>query len=227
MIETRDRFNIEFFKTSDAETNPTRMHFINLCKEMIERKLNVPWGCNIRVDKVDEEICQYAVKANCEEFWMGLESADEGILQHINKGITLDMIKRAFKVTKNYGITRRMYSFIGSPMETFATIKKTEDLVDEVEPDVFGVCVLCPYPGTIYWKKEFDDIDWSQVDEYANTFWKTENLTNEDLRNEQARLIKKYQNKLATNFNKKFKSGIIKPTGRLLDSLQQHPMRFQ
>jgi len=121
---------------------------------------------------------------------------------------------------------RRSYCFIGTPLETHKTIKQTEALIDECDPDVFGICVLCPYPGTTYYRPEFDLIDWSQVDEYANTFWSTENMTNEELRNEQARLIGKYKNKLATNFRKKSQSGIIAPTGRVLDSLQQHPNRF-
>jgi len=38
--------------------------------------------------------------------------------QDINKGITVDMIKRAFKISKKYGIIRRTYSFIGTPLET-------------------------------------------------------------------------------------------------------------
>ena len=226
MVQVRDKFNIEFFKTSDAETNPTRAHFINLCKEMVEQNLGVPWGCNMRADKMDDEMCEWAVKANCTEFFIGLESGVAEIHEHINKGTTVPMIKHAFKISKEYGIMRRSYCFIGTPLETHKTIKQTEALIDECDPDVFGICVLCPYPGTTYYRPEFDLIDWSQVDEYANTFWSTENMTNEELRNEQARLIGKYKNKLATNFRKKSQSGIIAPTGRVLDSLQQHPNRF-
>src|SRR3990167_8766969 len=230
MKQVRDKFDIEFFKTSDAETNPTRAHFINLCKEMVEQKLKTPWGCNMRVDKVDDEMCDWAVRANCQEFWMGVESASPEILQHINKGITVKMIKNAFKVSKKYGIIRRTYSFIGTHLETFDTIKQTEALIDELDPEVYGVCILCPYPSTTYYKPEYDNLDWSQIDEYSNTIWSTENMTNEELRNEQYRLINKYKGKLANNFNKKFKSGIISQSGRVLDSLQhlrQHEMRFQ
>ena len=226
MVQVRDKFNIEFFKTSDAETNPTRAHFINLCKEMVEQNLGVPWGCNMRADKMDDEMCEWAVKANCTEFFIGLESGVAEIHEHINKGTTVPMIKHDFKISKEYGIMRRSYCFIGTPLETHKTIKQTEALIDECDPDVFGICVLCPYPGTTYYRPEFDLIDWSQVDEYANTFWSTENMTNEELRNEQARLMEKYKNKLATNFRKKSQSGIIAPTGRVLDSLQQHPNRF-
>jgi radical SAM superfamily enzyme YgiQ (UPF0313 family)/very-short-patch-repair endonuclease len=208
MLEVRDRFRITFFKMNDAETNPSRMHFINLCKEMVEQKLDVPWGCNMRCDKVDEEMCQWAVKARCEEFWMGLESGSPEIHRDINKGTTVEMIKKAFAVAKKYGIKRRTYALLGTPLESFDTIKQTEKLIDEVDPEIIGFSILAPYPGTAYWKPELDELDWSQVDEFSNTTWRSNYLTNEDLRREQARLIEKYSDKLAPIIRKKQKLGI-------------------
>lgn len=208
MLEVRDRFRITFFKMNDAETNPSRAHFINLCKEMVEQKLDIPWGCNMRCDKVDDEMCQWAVKARCEEFWMGLESGSPEIHRDINKGTTVEMIKKAFAVAKKYGIKRRTYALLGTPLESFDTIKQTEKLIDEVDPEIIGFSILAPYPGTAYWKPELDNLDWSQVDEFSNTTWRSNYLTNEDLRREQARLIEKYSAKLAPIIRKKQKLGI-------------------
>lgn len=229
MIEVRDKFDIEFFKTSDAETNPTRQHFIGICKEMVEQKLNIPWGCNMRADKLDDEMCEWAVKANCEEFWIGLESGSDIIHQHIKKGTTVDMIRRAFSLSKKYGITRRMYGFIGTSPETLDTIRQTESLIEECDPDVFGLCILCPYPGTMYYDPiKHKDVDWEKIDEYSNHLWSTPNLSNDDLRAEQARMIKKFEKKLAVIFRKKWTNGIISfpEMAKPLDSLQQHPSRF-
>lgn len=208
MCEVRDRFNITFFKMNDAETNPSRAHFINLCKEMIAHNVNVPWGCNMRCDKVDEEICQWAMKANCEEFWMGLESGSPEIHRNINKGITIDMIRKSFAITKKYGIRRRTYCLLGTPLESHETIKQTEALVDEVDPDIVGFSILAPYPGTAYWTKEYDEMDWSDVDEFSNTMWGSKYMSNKELRTEQARLIEKYKDKLAPIIRKKQKLGI-------------------
>ena len=44
MIEVRDRFNITFFKMNDAETNPSKAHFMNICKEMIKQELECSLG---------------------------------------------------------------------------------------------------------------------------------------------------------------------------------------
>ena len=208
MIEVRDRFNITFFKMNDAETNPSRAHFIKLCEEMIKQEVNVPWGCNMRCDKMDEEMCELAVKAKCEEFWMGLETGSAEIHRDINKGTTVDMIKRAFAVSKKYGIRRRTYALLGTPLESYKTIKETEKLIDEVDPEIIGFSILAPYPGTSYWKPEYDELDWSQIDEFSNTTWHSKHLSNKELRTEQARLIEKYSDKLAPIIRKKQKLGI-------------------
>ncbi len=121
MKEVKERFNITFFKMNDAETNPSRAHFINLCKEMVEQKLDVPWGCNMRCDKMDDEMCEWAVKAKCEEFWMGLESGSPEIHHHINKGTTVEMIRKAFQISKKHGIARRTYCLLGTPPESYDT----------------------------------------------------------------------------------------------------------
>ena len=208
MIEVRDRFNITFFKMNDAETNPSRAHFLNICKEIVRQNLDTPWGCNMRCDKVDEEICQWAVKARCEEFWMGLESGSPEIHRDINKGTTVDMIRKAFTVSKKFGIKRRTYALLGTPLESYQTIQETEKLIDEVEPEIIGFSILAPYPGTAYWKPEYDELDWSQIDEFSNTHWSSNNLSNKELRTEQSRLIEKYSDKLAPIIRKKQKLGI-------------------
>ena len=162
-----------------AERNPSRAHFRNLCQEMIKQEVNVPWGCNMRCDKMDEEMCELAVKAKCEEFWMGLESGSAEIHRDINKGTTVDMIRQAFKVAKKFGIRRRTYALLGTPLESYETIKETEKLIDDVDPEIIGFSILAPYPGTSYWKSEYDELDWSQIDEFSNTTWHSNYLSNQ------------------------------------------------
>ena len=184
---------------------------------MFERGLRTPWGCNMRCDKVDDEMCYWAVKANCVEFWMGLESGSPEIHRHINKGTTVPMIRRAFQTAKRHRILTRTYSLLGTPPESYKTIKETETLIDELEPDIIGFSILAPYPGTAYYKPEYENIDWSKIDEYSNHLTSTDYLTNDELRAEQARLMEKYNDKLAAVVRKKKRLGVI--DGRVLESI--------
>ena len=59
-------------------------------------------------------------------------------------------------------------------------------------------------------------MDWSSVDEFANTMWHSNHLSNQELRVEQARLLDKYSDKLAPIMRKKQK---IFDGARTLDSM--------
>ena len=69
----------------------------------------------------------------------------------------------------------------------------TEKLIDDIQPDVVGFTILCPYPGTeFYDHKIHKDVDWSVTDEYENDFWRSKELTNSQLKNWQHHLTAKY-----------------------------------
>jgi radical SAM superfamily enzyme YgiQ (UPF0313 family) len=209
MQQVQKKYDIEFFKFSDAEINSDRAFIINLCKEMVSQGADVPWGANFHVNNVDEEVCEWLAKANCAEAWFGIESGSPVILKHINKGSSIERIKKTCAITKKHGILNRAYFILGTPPESYETIMQTEALIDEINPDVVSFSILAPYPGTSYWKPEFKDIDWSKVDEYSNHIWASNNLTNERLRAEQLRLMDKYKYKLAPIVHKKKNLGII------------------
>ena len=202
--------NSSNFRT--AEINPSSKFIMDLCKEMVSRGWDTPWGANFRVDKMDEEICKWLTKAKCTEAWFGVESGSPEILKHIQKGISVEMIKKAFVVTKKYGIIRRAYCLLGTPPESFETIRQTEALIDDIDPDVVSFSILAPYPGTPYWKPEFKNMDWSNVDEYSNSIWSSKHLTNKLLKSEQARLMDKYKGRLAPILRKKKLLGVIEGT---------------
>ena len=114
----------------------------------------------------------------------------------MQKGITVEGIKRIFKITRDLGFFRRAYMLLGMPNESMDDIKLSEELVDEIEPDAVGFTILAPFPGSSFYDyKAHRNIDWSLVDEYENKITRTRHLTNEELHHEQRRLVKKYQNK--------------------------------
>jgi radical SAM superfamily enzyme YgiQ (UPF0313 family) len=154
---------------------------------------NIEWGCNMVANNVDAEICEALVKANCTSIWIGVESGCPEILKDIRKPVNIDQIKKAFKVAKEFGLNRRAYCILGMPKESYDTIKKTEELIDEIRPDVVGFTILAPYPGSgFYNSREHNKVDWSKVDEYNNDITSTDFLSNAELKAEQSRLTEKY-----------------------------------
>ena len=68
---------------------------MELCRLMIEQKIEMKWTCNSRVDYVDEEMLQQMYKAGCWYISWGMESGNEEILKHAHKGITPERVRQA------------------------------------------------------------------------------------------------------------------------------------
>jgi len=188
---------IDFIKFSDDTFTIKKELIREFSEKKIKRNIDTPWGCNIRVDTVDEELLKLMMQAGCKEVWIGVESGSAKILRDMKKGIDLDKVRRVFKVTAELGLFRRAYMLLGMPEESLEDIRLSEKIVDEIEPDAVGFTILAPYPGTSYYDpKLHKNIDWAEVDEDENRITRTKFLSNDDLRREQARLVSKYQKKI-------------------------------
>ena len=128
-----------------------------VCRLLIEKKFNAPWclETGIRVDCVDQEFFDLAKKAGCYSIYMGVETGDDEILKRIDKGITTDQVRKAFKMAKKAKMETVGFFMIGLPGETIETMEKTIKFATELDPDYAKVTITVPFPST----KIFDDLD--------------------------------------------------------------------
>lgn len=192
------KYKLDMFKFVDATWNTSVDKVINFCKRKIAQKDTTEWECNIHAALTNEEMFYWMKEASCIQINVGCESGSPKILKKMKKGITVDKIADVFSWAKKYEIARRGFFSIGMPDESLEDIRLTEKLVEEIRPDVFGVTILCPYPGSeLYDDKKFSDIDWSGADEYSNDFWRTEHFSNQELKYWQNYLVEKFKDNLA------------------------------
>ena len=125
-----------------------RDQVIELCKLMIEEKINIHWTSNSRVDFVDEEMLTLMGKAGCRLISWGIESGNEAILKHAKKGADPAKAERALRWAKQAGIMNWGYFIIGLPGETEETIRQTIDFAKKLPLDIALFHVAAPYPGT-------------------------------------------------------------------------------
>ena len=142
----------------------------NLCKEIIKRKLNITWNCQIRAD-VDFETLKLMAKAGCRLVIVGFESANQQILNNIRKGITVEQMRKFAENVKKAGILLHADFIIGLPGETKETIKQTFQFIKEIKPDILQVSVVAPFPGTeLYeWYKNNGYLTTDNPEEYLDT----------------------------------------------------------
>jgi anaerobic magnesium-protoporphyrin IX monomethyl ester cyclase len=111
-------------------------------------KIHIRFSNGIRVDKITESLLKKMKNAGCEYIAYGVESGNQGILNSIPKGITLDMVRKAVRLTKKQGIHVTCFFMLGLVEDTKETMQQTIDFAKELEPDIAQFTLATPYPGT-------------------------------------------------------------------------------
>lgn len=190
-------WNIQFLKFSDDTFTLNKKWIVDFCNLKLGRGIDIPYGGNAHVNTIDEDLLKHLAESNCQELWYGVESGSPRILKDMHKSTDIERIKEVFRLTKEYGINTRAYFLLGMPNETIEDIVMTENLCDEIQPDIVGFSLLSPFPCNEYFDyKMMKDWDWSMFDEYNNEWVRTKTLTNDQLKEIQRRLVEKYQKKI-------------------------------
>lgn len=189
----KNNLGINYFKFTDATWNTSVEMVIAFCEEKLRQGFDMPWEANVHCSFVTKEMLEIMKESNCNQFNAGVESGSQKILKDMRKGLLIPKIKETFKWGKELGMERRGYFILGMPNETKEDVKLTEQLVEEIQPDEFGITIMCPYPGTEHYdEKIMKDIDWNIMDEYSNPFWETQHFSNKELKENQKYLMDKF-----------------------------------
>lgn len=122
---------------------------IEFCDSIKNEKLDITWGCNSRVDTLDEKVMRAMYSAGCREFHLGVESSSQRILDDIyQKGIKVDDVKRVTNLTKTIGINTLCFFMIGAPTETEREINETIKFAQQLNTDEISVSITTPFVKT-------------------------------------------------------------------------------
>ncbi len=134
----------------DDEFTIDNQRVINICDEIMKRRIKIKWGCSSRVDTVSEEMLIKMKQAGCDEIDYGVESGSQKMLDSMGKKITLEQTKNAIELTNKVGIPYHPFMIIGVPGENWDTINETINFIKELKnADIGnGVAGLQIYPNT-------------------------------------------------------------------------------
>ena len=136
----------------DDSFNINRTRVLAICDLLISEGLNhVPWIMinGIRANLVDEELLGKMREAGCIRTAFGVESGNQEILDTvIDKHLTLEEIRAAFKAARSVGMETIGFFIIGLPGETEETMEDTIRFACELDPLVANFSMATPFPGT-------------------------------------------------------------------------------
>ncbi len=139
---------VRFFYVSDDTFTLRRQLVIDVCRQIVERRLNITWAAISRVDAVDAGLLKWMRLAGCIQISYGVESGSPGIRKRLGKPLSNAAIQRAFALTASHGILTRAYFIYGCPGENAETIRESRELIRAIGPLSAIFYILALFPGT-------------------------------------------------------------------------------
>ena len=162
MIKTLvNKFKVRDILFEDDSFTLHKKRVISLCELIGKNNLHFSWSCLGRVDTIDAELLRFMKKAGCWQIGFGIESANPGVLDGVEKKIDLEKIRAALALTRAAGIHTKGFFILGLPHETEETMRASMRFAREVELDDISVSFCTPFPGTVLLEKahEYGDFD--------------------------------------------------------------------
>lgn len=149
--------NMIFFTDLTFNLNKTKV--LELCREILNRGVEINWFAMCHVDNIDIEILTEMKKAGCTKISYGIDALNSKTLSKIKPGqkVNIGMMRRALELTSDMGIIVRAYVMIGYPWESKESLYETKQVIKDLPVDDLRISFLTPFPGTpIYdeFKKE-------------------------------------------------------------------------
>lgn len=135
-----------FFREDHFTLNKNRVY--ELCSEIQRRKINIRWGCESRVDALDENLIVAMKKAGCESIWFGVESGTPRVLKMLKKNIDIEEVASIFKLCKKYKIQVGASVMIGIPGQTLEENYETLKFIKKLDPDWAYFNTFLGLPGS-------------------------------------------------------------------------------
>lgn len=191
----KENYGIEAVWLVDDIFTVKRDHVIGVAN--IFKKYGLIWGCQSRVDSINEDLIKIMKDAGCVQVDFGIESGSQRILDDVmGKQITIEQVMNAMRLAKKYGLRTLANFMIGLPTETYEDLRMTEKLADRIKADVNIFTIATPLPGTRLYNMVNEKIS---PHEYPLLDWNgsvlMEKINKSELRNltkERLRLERKY-----------------------------------
>jgi len=146
-----ENHNIGHLQYYDPVFNLNKRRTHALLNGLEERGIRIPFMCQTRADRVDNETLDLMTRQGCRQIYLGIESGHEDTLRRIRKPMSLDTIRGAARKIQDRGIEVAGYFMVGFPWETETEINQTIEFALELDLDRVSLHSTTPLPRTELW----------------------------------------------------------------------------
>ncbi len=181
----RNYLGVKSFLFRDPVFTLNRGHVIQICEEIIRRKLKIVWGAELHLKDLDKELIKIMSRAGLRIVFVGIESINpESIKETRRQNATNEQQLRSIRELENQGISVKAMFIIGFPGDNMKNAIKTIEYASKLPVTYLQFSVFTPYPGTPIYSEYKDRIIASKFEDYTqwDLVFKHENLRPEDVK---------------------------------------------
>ena len=142
---------VDHFHTCDSEFNIPEGHALEVCKEIVQKKLGdrIRWYAYATPAPFSEELADWMQKAGCVGIDFGVDHGNDQMLRRLGRAHNREDIVKTARVARKHGFSFMFDLLLGGPGETRETIQETMEWMKKVSPDRVGISLgVRLYRGT-------------------------------------------------------------------------------
>ncbi len=146
----RERLGSRVIFFYDDTFNVSVRRVEDICNKMIERRLDVFWRCEIRLDLMTKPLLAKMREAGLFNVSFGIEAGSERVRNTvIDKKIRIDDFHNVVAWCRELDIVPNVFFIFSHPTETWEEAQETIRLIEQYKDEVeASVAILHIYPGT-------------------------------------------------------------------------------
>lgn len=157
--EIKEKYGISTIIFDDDTFTLDQERVKKICERI--KPLNLRWSCQLRVT-VSKETLKTMKDAGCEMVAFGVESGSDEMLKRIKKGITKELVVKAFREAREVGLRTKAFFMVGLPGETEQDFKDSLELACKINPDYLWLSCFTALPGCEEYK-DIDESEWEKL----------------------------------------------------------------
>lgn len=163
------KYDVKGFYFRDPTFSINRKESGKIAELIIEKKLNIEWGCETRIDLLTIPLLKLLYKSGLRAIQVGVESIDHNMLKNYGRlPPKIQHQEEIIKFCEKIGIKVIAFYIIGFPSDTKDSIKRTIEYSRRLNTSFANFSICTPIPGTPFYDEMKDKIIEGDLNRYNN-----------------------------------------------------------
>jgi len=145
-----EKYGVRIIFFFDDTFNVNKKRVEEICDLLLEKKLDIFWKCDVRLDLIDEPLLRKMKEAGLFHLSFGLEAGSERVRNEIiDKKINIDDFHNLIQWCNELNIIPNAFFIFSHPTETWEEAQESIEIIEKYKDKIEGsIAILHIYPGT-------------------------------------------------------------------------------